>query len=173
MEVYKQILEYPLYEISNTGNCRRISRGNILKPILGKNGYITYGFGCNVDGISKQKREYQHRLIAKYHIDNPDNKPHVDHIDGNKQNNNIDNLRWVTISENLRNQKKAVNKSSVYKGVCYDKSRDKWMSKIEVNKICKNIGRFNTEKEASDTRDNYIITNNLGEFFKLNNCPDI
>ena len=171
MEDYKKIIEYPDYEISNLGNCRRIG-GNILKPLLGKNGYKHYCLSyTNENGKRKQRLEYQHRLLGLYHILNPNNKPHIDHIDGNKQNNNIDNLRWVTRSENLRNQKKAVNKSSVYKGVFYDKSRKKWRSCIEVNKLRKELGRFETEKEASDARDNYIKEHNLGEFFKLNNHP--
>ena len=170
MEVYKIIVEYPDYEISNLGNCKRIG-GNILKPIKSGNGYFQFNL-CytNEDGKRKQRPEYQHRLIAIYHIENPQNKPHIDHIDQNKQNNNIDNLRWVTRSENLRNQKKAINKTSIYKGVFRDKSRNKWRSCIEVNKIRKELGRFDTEKEASDVRDKYITDNNLQEFFKLNNA---
>jgi len=170
MEAYKIIKEYPDYEISNLGNCRRIG-GNILKPIKSGNGYFQFNL-CytNEDGNRKQRPEYQHRLIAIYHIDNPENKPHIDHIDQNKQNNNIDNLRWVSRSENMRNQKKAINKTSNYKGVFRDKSRNKWRACIEVNKLRKELGRFETEKEASDARDNYIIEHNLGEFFKLNNA---
>ena len=171
MEEYKIINEYPDYEISNLGNCRRIGK-HIIKPILCQNGYKQYNLSyTNEDGKRKQKQEYQHRLIGIYHILNPDNKPHIDHIDGNKHNNNIDNLRWVTRSENLRNQKKAINKTSIYKGVFYEKIRKKWRSCIEVNKLRKELGRFETEKEASDARDNYIKEHNLGEFFKLNNHP--
>lgn len=172
MEVYKIIKEYPDYEISNLGNCRNIKRGNILNPILSGNGYKTYKLNYTNDtGNRKQRSEYQHRLIGLYHIDNLNNKPHIDHIDGNKLNNNIDNLRWVSRSENMRNQKKADNKTSNYKGVYYRKDKKKWKACIEVNKIKKDFGYFSTEKEASDARDKYIIDNGLGEFFKLNNHP--
>jgi len=170
MEIYKNILEYPNYEISNFGNCRNIKTQRIIKPLKNKRGYYTYSLSyINEDGKKKQKQQRQHRLLGIYFIDNPYNKPHIDHIDNNPSNNNIENLRWVTISENARNQRKALNKSSIYKGVSYDKSRNKWKSSIEVNKIIKNIGRFETEKEASDARDKYIMDTNLNEFFKLNN----
>ena len=170
MEDYKIIIEYPDYEISNLGNCRNIKTKKILKPVLMKIGYMCYKLSyTNEDGKRKQITILQHRLIGTYHILNPNNKPHIDHIDGNKQNNNIENLRWVTRSENLRNQKKAVNKSSIYKGVYYRKDKKKWKSCIEVNKQKKDFGYYLTEKEASDARDNYIKEHNLGEFFKLNN----
>jgi hypothetical protein len=80
-------------------------------------------------------------------------------------------LRWVNRSENSRNQKKAINKTSNYKGVYYRKDKKKWKSSIEVNKIKKDFGYFLTEKEASDARDNYIIEHDLEEYFKLNNHP--
>jgi hypothetical protein len=172
MEIYKIIIDYPDYEISNLGNCRNIKTQNILKPVKIKSGYNRFTLSyTNEDGKRKQRMIYQHRLIGIYFIDNPENKPHIDHKDGNRGNNLIENLRWVTRSENLRNQKKAANKSSIYKGVYYDKTRDKWGAAVEVNKICKKLGRFKTEKEASDARDNYIIEHQLSEFFKLNNCP--
>lgn len=58
--------------------------------------------GCGYLQVQfKNKRNYYvHRLVAATFIQNPDNKPYVDHVDGNKKNNSVDNLRWVTASEN-------------------------------------------------------------------------
>lgn len=47
------------------------------------------------------KNHYMHRLLATYFIPNPDNKPYVNHIDGNKSNNSISNLEWCTANENM------------------------------------------------------------------------
>ena len=63
-----------------------------------KTGYIQ----CSLNG----KRYYKHRIIAKQFIPNPENKPEVDHINGDKTDNRIENLRWVSRSENAANRRK-------------------------------------------------------------------
>lgn len=70
--------------------------GKFLKPETQKTGYQRVTL-CNK---GKTKRFLLHRLVALVHIPNPDNKPCVNHKDGNKQNNAVDNLEWVTYSEN-------------------------------------------------------------------------
>lgn len=168
-EQYKTIENFENYEISNFGNCRNKSTGQILKPRPMKIGYNQFSLSYTTeDGKRKQINKYQHRLIAIYHIENLLNKPDIDHIDGNPTNNDISNLRWATKNENLSNQKKAKGKTSIYKGVYFDKRRNKWEANIEVNKNKKYLGRFNTEKEAAIARNAYILECNLGEFFKLN-----
>ena len=86
----------------NTFIIKNTKTGNNIKPWLGKNGYYT----ITLRGGNKYKdrKVYLHRLIAKYFIHNPDpkNKVEVNHKDGNKQNNSLDNLEWVTPSENIQ-----------------------------------------------------------------------
>ena len=78
-----------IYEISNKG---RFRKNNIIQEDLREvNGYYITTLGL------------LHRLVAKAFIENKDNKPCVDHIDGDKHNNNICNLRWVTHKENNNN----------------------------------------------------------------------
>ena len=72
----------------------------IMSPVLNHKGYYTISFRVN----GKDKRFLLHRLIATAFIPNPYNKPQIDHIDTNKSNNSIENLRWTTQLENMNNQ---------------------------------------------------------------------
>lgn len=91
------------YEISNTGRCRNIKKSSwktkgILKPkINSKSGYVQY---CIVHQ-RKNYYMYAHRLVAKYFI-GENSSLQVNHKDGDKQNNHISNLEWVTRKENMR-----------------------------------------------------------------------
>lgn len=99
-----------LYEVSNLGRVKRIggvvvrSDGvktnvptSILTNTIGKNGYPFVSL--HINGFAK--KYLIHRLVAQAFLPNPSNKLYVNHIDGNKCNNRVDNLEWVTPSENL------------------------------------------------------------------------
>lgn len=81
------------YEVSSQGCVRSLRRGITLKPKRAGAGYhmVALGYG---------NYRYIHRLVAAAFIPNPDGKPHVNHIDGDKTNNCVDNLQWCTPSEN-------------------------------------------------------------------------
>ena len=96
-EVYKVIDGYDNYEISNLGNVRNRKTGRILKHKIDTNGYYCVGLSPT---NGKRKTSVIHRLIALNFIPNPNNKRCVDHIDRNKLNNDLRNLRWVSSSEN-------------------------------------------------------------------------
>jgi len=88
-----------LYQVSNLGNIRSFLREGeprLLTIIVHKIGYGSIKLRYN--GIAKKYAI--HRLVAIAFIDNPNGKPEVNHIDGNKMNNKVDNLEWVTRSEN-------------------------------------------------------------------------
>lgn len=85
------------YKIDENGNIFSNNINKIMKPKISKDGYYTIGLKTN-DGVKKFFRV--HRLVATMFIDNPSNKDIVNHIDGNKLNNSVDNLEWCTLSEN-------------------------------------------------------------------------
>lgn len=102
MEVLKPIEGYEDYEISNYGyvwslNYRRLGIKEKLTGQTDKDGYKTVLI--NKKGVRKVLKV--HRLVAKAFIPNPENKPQVNHKNGNKENNNYTNLEWVTGSENV------------------------------------------------------------------------
>lgn len=82
-----------MYEISNTGLVRNKQTGLILKCPIDKHRGYRY-FTCH------GKTKKVHKLVAELFIPNPNNLPQINHKDGNKTNNNVDNLEWCTNQEN-------------------------------------------------------------------------
>ena len=124
-------------------------KGMFLKPRVDKDGYLQVFLWK--DGKHKNMRV--HRLIALYYIENPENKPEVDHFDNNRQNNNISNLRWVSHSENQFNRKSYG--AVPFKGV--HKKGNKFVAKITINGKSKHIGTYDTPEEASEAYNNFNI----------------
>ena len=147
MEIWRNINEYENYEVSNLGNVRNKNTSKILKSCLIK-GY--YYIKLCKDG--KSKNLLNHRLVALSFIDNVDNKLCVDHIDGNKTNNNINNLRYATKSENAMNSKVPSTSSSGCKGINFRKDTNMWRAYITVNSNQISLGCFNTFEEAKEAR---------------------
>lgn len=129
-EIWKPIVKKGLkkgYQVSNHGRVK--NNKIIMNQYLNKNYYyITF---------SNRKKYLVHRLIAEAFIDNPKNKPNVDHIDGNKLNNHLSNLRWVTAQENTKHRPNGVSKPE----------KTKFIVQYDLNG--NEIKRFNTSKEAA------------------------
>ena len=102
-EVWRGIVGFPRYEVSNLGRVRSISymrTGNV--KILKQYKKVGYFQVCLMLNGRANYRQIG-RLVALTFIPNPENKPCVDHIDTNKENNRVENLRWVTYKENMNN----------------------------------------------------------------------
>lgn len=140
-EVWKNIFNYKEYEISNYG---RIKNNNkIIKPYIHNKGYLRVAI--------KGKHYLVHRLVAIMFIPNNNiEKKQVNHIDGNKQNNKVDNLEWVTSKENnyhaiatgLRLSGNGIKPKNIYQYTKNGKMIKKWDN---INDIMKNFNlKYNT-----------------------------
>ena len=104
------------------------------------------------DGNRKDHRI--HRLVAEHYIPNPDNKPCVDHWNGKRNDNRVENLRWVTSSENNQNRGVSKNNKIGIKNISYDKPNDRY----EFHKMIrgqKHRKWFKTLEEAVEYKKNY------------------
>lgn len=86
------------YEVNPSGQIRNRKTHRVLKPVK-VGGYLVVSLSCNGNN---NIRKYVHRLVAETLIPNPENKPTVNHKDGNKQNPEVTNLEWATRSENTQ-----------------------------------------------------------------------
>lgn len=153
-EVWKEIKGYEgLFAISNKGQIKSLARrvsnhtgyinkpDRIMKCQLNRKGYTI----VRLQDKQKNKKTFPvHRLVAKAFIPNIENKPQVNHIDGNKNNNNVENLEWCSNSENqLHAYKNGLNHHSETSG----------RPKRKVNQIDLQTGKviktFNSISEAT------------------------
>ena len=136
IEVWKDIPEYEgLYQVSNLGNVRSLDRfcsrgrkikGTVLKPSLSSAGY----FNVNLYKYGELKTKTVHALVSYAFLDYTPNgvKLVVNHIDINRENNNLYNLEIITQRENANH--KHIKSSSKYVGVSWAKKKEKWHSTV-------------------------------------------
>ena len=105
MSRFGRKLTFSDYEITRDGKVINKLSGETVKAQPNDKGYLRVGI-CG-------KLRFVHRLVAEKFLPNPENKPQVNHIDGNKTNNNVDNLEWVT---NKANREHAVKNSLIVSG---------------------------------------------------------
>jgi len=132
MEIWKDVLGYEgFYEVSNLGRVKSLPRvwyaGNtkalrrkgetIMKLYIDGGGYCQVDFSINC----KHKRYSVHRVVASAFIDNPENKPCVNHINSDRTDNRVENLEWVTYHENTKHAFKYGNmkkNKGIIHGMC-------------------------------------------------------
>lgn len=100
LNTIRKVKDYPDYEISEDGIVFNIKTSHIVAPQLKKTGYY-----CVWLKNDKGRRLMSlHRILLEAFVPNPDNLPLIDHIDRNRLNNSLENLRWCTHAENCRNR---------------------------------------------------------------------
>ena len=126
-----------LYRI-RTSN--RINVGDIAGYRKKSTGYVQMFFN--------KKHLFAHRLIWIYHNGDIPDKFQIDHINGIRHDNRIENLRLVTNTQNSYNRPKSIKSTSGYKGVYWNIGAEKWESKIQIDGILKHLGLFITKELA-------------------------
>lgn len=126
MEIYEFDDKYSADNYGNVyfnydGKYKKIKKGDKVKSFKSRYGYIEY---ILIDKNGKRKHIQAHRIVACLFIPNTYNKKYVNHIDGDKLNNQIQNLEWVTSSENELHSYKILNKTVWNKGKKLPSGRD-------------------------------------------------
>jgi len=134
------IINYPNYLIYSDGRVQNKKTNKFVKEQNHKDGYKIIGLCKN----GKRKNFLIHRLLGKHFIPNPKNKPTIDHINRNRSDNRIENLRWATRKEQQENKGIYKNNKSGHKNITFCKERKKWVYNNK-NKVSK---RFHTKLEA-------------------------
>jgi hypothetical protein len=139
------------YKINENGEVLSLKSSKILKPWISGNGY----YKVELSG----KRFRLSIIVAETFITKPDKKCEVNHRDGNKLNNSVGNLEWVSHSDNMKHafnnflidkKKNATAKRNPnkYRHTSFVKEKNKWRSFVKIDGVQKHLGYASTEIEA-------------------------
>ncbi len=140
-EIFKPIPNYEEYQVSNLGNIKGVSV-DLLKPRDTGKGYLTVALYKNK--IAAQFKV--HRLVMLAFVG--ESKLFVDHINRCPSDNRLENLRYCTNRQNITFCYENKKTSSKYTGVCFDKSKNKWVAYIRHDAKRIYLGRYNCETTA-------------------------
>lgn len=164
---FKPIINYDSYLIYENGDVKNLNTNKMLKGSISENGYKYYRLSHN----NEKKMFYAHRLVAEHFLENPNNLPVVNHKDGNKLNNEVSNLEWVSYSENAQHAHAAgLVKQSNQTPTLYteDLEGEEWKQYLDFsNYLVSNKGRVRN-----------VITNRLlkpsltSGYLKVRLCKD-
>jgi hypothetical protein len=147
MEKWMQVTGFDKYEVSNLGNIR--SNRCILKP-----GYDTYGYrqvNLYKDGTRYTRKIY--RLVLNAFSPNIENKPQVDHINRIRHDDRLENLRWVTARENVRNSKDFTEEMN---GISRSEKNNTYIVRLNIDGQEKYFGSRKTLDEAKSLRNDVL-----------------
>ena len=132
-----EVDNFPNYLIYPDGKVWSKKRNKFIKDKIEKNGYKRIQLYKN----KKRKYFYIHRLLGIHYLPNPENKYSIDHINRNKSDNRIENLRWATQKEQCENREQqclSIKNTSGHTGIYYHNDSKKWVyRKVGKYKIMK------------------------------------
>lgn len=142
-QIKKTIKGYENYSISSNGVVKNERTNKIKIPTSNYSGkgYLY----VDLYNKGKKKRFYIHRLVAQYFISNKENKPYVNHKDGNPKNNTVENLEWCTPLENVIHASKIIKTMKQYEIANNNRKKSIYQIDLNTNKI---INSFNSIREA-------------------------
>jgi hypothetical protein len=165
-EIWKDIEGYErLYQISDRGRVRSLRKNIILRPGKFPNGYLF----ASLKVKGKQCSKMIHRLVAEAFLSNPGRKKEVNHKDGDKQNNVIENLEWVTRQENIKHA--FLHELIRVPG---DKSRNDWNGYVNIyNQNNELVGQAASFIDAAEwvwknTEHKISVASAIGKAYKEN-----
>lgn len=164
-EIWKDVVGYEgAYKVSNYGNIIsmiRFFKKQLKHQLNIDTGYLHVGL--------KGKTKSVHIIVAESFLGfkQCNGKLCINHIDGNKTNNNVDNLEIVTQRYNVSVGLRTKNKTSEYVGVCYHNKHKKWRADIKLGKESRTIGYFENEVEAKAAYESA-----LNHIIKFNKIPN-
>jgi hypothetical protein len=138
------------YLVSSCGRVMNVETGRELKVRLGTTGY-PYVILYRPGGRNKPHYRTVHLLVAGAFLRNPDRLPTVDHIDNDKTNNRVENLRYASMNLQSHNRTKRPNATSRYRGVSFERlaTRRPWVAQTCIRGAKIKLGCFATEEEAA------------------------
>jgi len=142
--------------------------GGIHKPVVTKSGVVWHrSTGLCKDGYVKlgfgPKKHYEHRLVWIWHNGKIEDGLFIDHIDGDRANNRIENLRLATKGQNMSNRKLGRNNTSGFVGFCWSKNRKMWQAQINVNKRAIRLGFYDSAVDAAKAVRSAHLANGYSE----------
>lgn len=153
---------FPYHYVSDTGKVYKYMR-NFLEEVIGeiKQGYHYVGISYN----NNYKKFRVHRLVAEYFVENPYNKPTVNHKDGNKLNNDYRNLEWVTISENTKH---AFDNGFIKNDIGFEDSQSSPVAFLDYNNILNVFGSITIASKMTNMEKSTISRQAISNQIEIN-----
>ena len=159
-----EIQGFPNYLIYDDGRVFSKYKNDYMKHKVSKSGY--YHLSLCQDG--KSKNYYTHRLVAIHYLPNPQNLPEIDHINRDKSDNRLQNLRWSSKRDNAQNKGMFKNNKTGHKGITFVKSTNRWKYQKNFKGYCKSRS-FKSKTDALCFK--YIILLKIKSGIYINGKP--